>query len=497
VLVKGTIVIHRTPAVCKIRDTVPAAILDEIHEACSYEIEGHEHMARSGRFGKNWDGKKKLFHRSFKTFGSGLSHRVSGILTAHGYEVKWDNDFATPDSYEVGEVANFNGYEARNYQEAAVQAARDNQQGMIKIPTGGGKTYVAARIIADRAHYTAFLVHTKDLLYQAKSVFTAIFGPAYIGQIGDGVINPRLITVMTIQTAARALDEKYEKESSAEDEDSWYDHETKLNITTKGDVRGVIENAGLVFMDECHRVAAPTASAVVSAFTSAVYRYGLSASPWRDDGADLALEAIFGHVIYDIKASTLIEQGHLVKPLIRFRRVPPMKFPKGTKYATIYDEYIVNNDVRNAIVVDEAVRRIKRGTPTLVLVRRIDHGRVLAERIGNALGSPVAFLSGKDDSELRSQIIDDLRNERRNALVATTIADEGLDIKPLTALILAGGGKSSTRALQRVGRVLRPFGSKTHAEVVDFEDNAKFLLDHSHRRLKIYESEPDFQIMDL
>lgn len=488
--------ILRGPVHCKVLSTLPANVLDEIHESCSYEVEGAEHMIRSGRYGRygnKWDGKKKLFHRQWKSFPSGLMHRVVQILEQRGYHIELEHKGFLPPT-DIKYTPNFDGFEERDYQTAAIITAEVYPQGMIKIPTGGGKTYVAARIIAMWNTTTVFLVHTKDLLYQAKEVFTGIFGANMVGQVGDGIIDIKPITVMTIQTAARALGVDADKDPYAEDEDGWKDENTDHRSTL---VAECIQGACCVMMDECHRVAAPLATGVVSAFPRALLRYGFSASPWRDDGADLALEAIFGHVIYSIDASTLIDQGHLVKPYIRFRRVPPQGFPKGTKYATIYDQYIVANNVRNDIVCSEAIRRIQKGTPTLVLVRRIDHGRELTRRISEALGGGVPFLSGKDDSTHRGQVIRDLRMGNLKALVATTIADEGLDIKPLTALILAGGGKSSTRALQRVGRVLRPFPGKVHAEVIDFEDQAKFLIDHSKRRLKIYETESNFSIMDV
>jgi len=97
----------------------------------------------------------------------------------------------------------------------------------------------------------------------------------------------------------------------------------------------------------------------------------------------------------------------------------------------------------------------------------------------------------------RKQAIQEMREGKRIALIASTIADEGLDIKNLSAIILAGGGKSSTRALQRIGRVLRPFDGKTHAVVIDFDDEAKYLRKHSLRRKLIYETEPRFDILEL
>jgi superfamily II DNA or RNA helicase len=78
--------------------------------------------------------------------------------------------------------------------------------------------------------------------------------------------------------------------------------------------------------------------------------------------------------------------------------------------------------------------------------------------------------------------------------ISSVIFDEGIDVKPLDTLILAGSGKSSTRALQRIGRILRPYPGKNDAIAVDFIDHCKYLKKHSQARLKIYETEREFVI---
>jgi superfamily II DNA or RNA helicase len=74
------------------------------------------------------------------------------------------------------------------------------------------------------------------------------------------------------------------------------------------------------------------------------------------------------------------------------------------------------------------------------------------------------------------------------------VFDIGVDIPSLDALIMAGGGKSTVRVLQRIGRVIRPFPGKTDAMVMDFLDNARYLDKHSATRLAVYQAEPRFQI---
>lgn len=74
---------------------------------------------------------------------------------------------------------------------------------------------------------------------------------------------------------------------------------------------------------------------------------------------------------------------------------------------------------------------------------------------------------------------------------------EGLDLPILDCLILAGGGRSSTRAFQRVGRVLRLYKGKKRAIVFDFEDATPMLNRHAQVRRKLYQQEPAWEIKYL
>jgi len=68
----------------------------------------------------------------------------------------------------------------------------------------------------------------------------------------------------------------------------------------------------------------------------------------------------------------------------------------------------------------------------------------------------------------------------------------GVDIKTISALVLAGSGKSSVKSLQRIGRVIRSSQNKDYSAVIDFYDQTKFLKKHSILRYKIYSEEQGF-----
>jgi superfamily II DNA or RNA helicase len=83
-----------------------------------------------------------------------------------------------------------------------------------------------------------------------------------------------------------------------------------------------------------------------------------------------------------------------------------------------------------------------------------------------------------------------LAREKVTILIGSTIADEGLDVPALKVLILAGSGKSSTRAFQRVGRVLRLFKGRNKAYVYDFMDMIPTFYKHYLYRKALYCTEP-------
>jgi superfamily II DNA or RNA helicase len=80
-------------------------------------------------------------------------------------------------------------------------------------------------------------------------------------------------------------------------------------------------------------------------------------------------------------------------------------------------------------------------------------------------------------------------------LVATTLADEGLDLPPLRTLIIALGGKSRTRTLQRIGRLVRPYEGKKIAVAYELKEDYPYIADHLEARLSLYETEPHWRIV--
>ena len=376
-------------------------------------------------------------------------------------------------------------FEVRDYQKKVVEDACNKQRGIIQAATGSGKTGMISNIIAELGLSSfIFFVTSKDLLHQAKAELERFVlkdgKPLDVGIVGGGTINIRDVTVMTVQTAIRSLDAKYER---FDDEDRDKDN-TDISDYKK-ELKDYIRGAKGYVGDETHHWSSATCQVIADCTESAHYRYGTSATPFRDKGDDILIEACFGGYIARISASYLIDLGYLVKPDIYFLNVDNISTSRYLSYSKIYKQGIEENYLRNKWIADLSNRFYQDGRLPLVLVKTIAHGKLLNKLIDGS-----DFIHGSISKKKRLEHLDKMRSRECGVTISTSILDEGVDVKPLDTLILAGSGKSSTRALQRIGRVLRPFpnvenNQKKFATVIDFNDRAKYLEDHSSERRRI------------
>jgi superfamily II DNA or RNA helicase len=459
-------------------DGVP---LRDIDEATSFHLPGYQFMPRfqSGR----WDGKRHLLDKKKRTLPTGLVARAREIMGAAGVSFCEEEEPEPPGTPLATQRP---ALDLRDYQEECVAAALEGRRGVLEMATGAGKTAVATVLIHRLARPAMFFVHTRDLLHQTRRAMERDLGIP-IGQVGDGVVDLRDVTVATIQTCAKALGIKIEK--MPDDDEKMEQDRTDLRSCGER-LLDAIASVPLVFFDECHHLPADCCYGLAMRTTSARHRFGLSATPYRADRQDLLLEAALGPKLYRANASALIERGFLVPPTVRFHAVPSFKVVTGrADYQEVFEHYIVRNPRRNGMIAEQARGLMRQGVTVLVLVSQVAHGEALRGHLPE-----LDLVQGSDPAARRAEVFRELEEGRRPGAIATTLADEGLDIPSLGAVILASGGKSETRALQRVGRALRPAAGKREAVVVDFFDNAPWLKEHSMRRLEIFRGERAFRV---
>lgn len=462
---------------------IPSELREKLERATRFRPVGAIYQ-NAYRYGK-WDGYIRMLKGQRIPYG--LLPRVARLWRESGCDYQI---LASADSFQTGKTiteAPFCGT-LRDYQFDAVVAAKRARMGTLRAPTGAGKTMIAMGLIDAIGKQALVVVPTIDLLYQFKHMAEEIMPNRRIGKLGDGTIDPQDITIGTVRTVARVLGVGYESYEYAEVDD----HDDTDGFVPDSWVKDI----GVLIIDEAQILGARSVFDLTMTLPIE-HKYGVSASPWRDDGCDLMIEAAVGPQCYRITTDTLLRDGWLVKPITRLIDMSHVQknLESGGTWADVYRTAIVKNEARNKEIAQVVDELMVRGYQVLVLVKQISHGKALAKLIPSA-----TFAWGATEGEERDHLYQSMRAGTTKVLIASTIADMGLDIPSLGALVLAGGGKSSTRHLQRIGRICRPYEGKTHGLVVDFDDSGahKWFAKHLKERLKIANAEwDDMVILDF
>jgi len=431
-------------------------LFDALYNLFSFKIPGSEFTAAYKRH--SWDGKQHFISKEgfFKT---GLLPRLLKILKKIKctpklkYMVSFTN--ILPQDWEI---ENFQYYD---FQKELIEKALSHKRGIVKSPTGSGKTLIMAGLIKALAgRKMVVLFNAKQLLTQTYDFLTKTCEIEDVGICyGEGYIYGDIM-LCTIQSIDKIL-------------------ETHLNETE------------VLMVDECHEFAnGKTTLAALRSFPKAQHRIGFTATPPSDPVPKYNLEGSLGPVWEVVSTSALVDKGTLTKPIIQLinRSYSASSLDEDMSYLDIYENYIVNNDLRNKII-REIVYDIKaknKRARILILTRSLDHGRALEELLGNEC----QFLEGANSIRERYSSISRFRRHRGSSvLIGTKILQTGINIEEITHFINARGMKSEIATLQALGRALRKHDTKNVVYVYDFLDKEKYLRQHSNARKKYYEKE--------
>ncbi|HIO42838.1 MAG TPA: hypothetical protein EYN33_02350, partial [Gammaproteobacteria bacterium] len=252
-----------------------------------------------------------------------------------------------------------------------------------------------------------------------------------------------------------------------------------------------LEETEVLMVDECHEFAnGKLTLAAIRAFPKAKIRLGFTATPPREKIAKYNLEGALGEVWEIVETSDLVESGKLARPIIQLvdRVYSASGADEDLSYLEVYEQYIVENDLRNKIIretVDDIKRKNERAR-ILILTRSLDHGRTLE----NLLSGNCEFLEGANSIGERYEAISRFRGcGESSVLIGTKILQTGINIEEITHFINARGMKSEIATLQALGRALRRHDSKEVVYIYDFLDKEKYLLEHSRARKRHYQNE--------
>ena len=430
----------------------PAPIIDG---ETSYQVHGRW-FVKSFRRG-HWDGTKRFreFHRKSGRyrFPTGFLQAVCAKLDAVDYPYVLEDTREIELPSPVLELTDKTSLSGKfEFQADVVEQALGHSRGVIQAPTGAGKSVIGAAIIKSYDRPTIWLTHRQVLLHQTHSVLERKLGER-VGLVGDSVLDPRRITVAMVQSM----------------------HARRAEPA----IKSLLEQAQVLIGDEIHHLQSESWFGVFSS-SPAAYRFGLTATPCTD-GLGKALVAMTGDVIVRVSLRDMIDAGVLVQPRIWIIRTGGPAVDSDAAYPTIYANGVVHNEERNRRIVEVVKTFIDENKPAITLVRRVNHGNLLADQFCKA-GVRAEFIQGKTPDEERRRLLDALWSGQRHVVAQSEILGEGVDLPLLIGLINAtgtrGGGSKETGAehevgrstIQYIGRTLRSAPGKGYAEYVDFED---------------------------
>jgi superfamily II DNA or RNA helicase len=250
-----------------------------------------------------------------------------------------------------------------------------------------------------------------------------------------------------------------------------------------------LEGVVAVIVDETHQAKADALKELLSGpFGQVPIRWGLTGTIPKEDYARQSIFCMLGPVVGQLSASELQEAGHLAQCHVNIVQLQDHK-----EYNDYQSElkYLVTTTERLAFIA-RLIDRIKDGGNTLILVDRIETGKILQAELSTLFSllsdaPDVAFVSGSTKATERKEEYDEIATATNKIIIATYgVAAVGINIPRIFNLVLIEPGKSFVRVIQSIGRGIRKAEDKDHVEIWDITSTCKFAKRHLTKRKAFY-----------
>lgn len=436
-----------------LREGTPGVVIRRVDQLLSYSKRSDIYLAR--RLGYAVP-VQRLLDWNTLSFPKGLTHRVVCALERDGFEVELEEGMLRPitRSFPMGDWV-------YPHQRRAVEHMLRHPHSTVQAPTGSGKTVIAALVLGHIRGLCLVVVPTKDLLRQTAERLHSILGEP-IGMLGDGMRRWERVNVGIINTLVGIAE------------------------TEEGRPLRMVE---AVVYDEAHRAVQVNRYGQLTTYLeSAYFQWGLTAGAERQDGQELAMEAVIGPTLLVISERETESLRLTLKPRVIFVQFtnPSYVYPGAKRqgryyiYPTpngkpdqmdVYRQAVVNCPKRNQLVEDvvRAYCSCHRA-PALVLVESIEHGEELSRRL------QAPFVHGKWKRRDREENLEKMRRGEIPVTVATKVYTEGVDIPNLGLVVNASAERSQQAVRQKIGRGVRQAPGKEQVYYVDILDSEPYYL---------------------
>lgn len=336
-------------------------------------------------------------------------------------------------------------------------------RGVVVLPTGTGKTFVAFLCIQKVSRPTLVVTPYIELMNQWYGQLKDSFRQE-IGIVGGGYYEFQPITVTTYDSAANHVER-------------WGNR------------------FGLVVFDEAHHLPGPTYSlSAVAAL--APFRLGLTATPERADGGEMMFPELVGPIVYR-REITELSGDHLAPyrtEVLAIDLTPEEAeaYNTGREVYSEYRQYLIGRGVnlsgdqgwrrfifeagrtpegRRALAAFQETKRIERSASgkfqALETLMQRHHGdRMLIFTADNATVYQIArrylvpAITHQTKTKERKQILERFHSGEYTVLVTSQVLNEGVDVPAAGVGVVLSGSGSIKENVQRLGRILRKYKDK-------------------------------------
>jgi superfamily II DNA or RNA helicase len=421
-----------------------------------------------------WDGSVSFFGLGGTTYLSMLE-QVLGELESRNYYIEVEDqrvspplefdqifeDFWGESTWPVGHRFAGEKIRLRDDQVEVINKFLENPQCIQEIATGFGKTITTATLakICEKYGRTITIVPNKSLVEQTEEDFINCgldVGVYY----GDRKDLGKTHTICTWQSL-----NILEKKSRDDDE-----------ILSLADF---LTGVQCVMVDEVHMAKADVLKKLLTHnLCHAAIRWGLTGTVPKADIDFQNIRCSLGDVIHRVTAHELQEKGVLSDCHVNV--VQTAEWKEFGSYAEEL-KYLVTDQKRMEYITG-LIRRISQSGNTLVLVDRIESGRIITEAIEDSV-----FISGEVKTKDRKEEYDEIKTSTNKIIVATYgVAAVGINIPRIFNLVLLEPGKSFTRVIQSIGRGIRKAEDKDFVQIWDLTAATKYAKRHLTERKKFY-----------
>ena len=348
----------------------------------------------------------------------------------------------------------------RDDQVEVVNNFLETPQALQEVATGAGKTIMTATLskICEKYGRTMIIVPNKSLVEQTEEDYINCgldVGVYY----GDRKELNKTHTICTWQSL-NILDKK--------------SHDTELLTLAE-----FTEGVAAIIIDEVHQAKAEVLKKLLTVnFANSPIRWGLTGTVPKEKFEYESIRCSIGEVIHRVTANQLQEKGILAQCHVNITQVTDVK--EFRSYADEY-KYLVSDPDR-ILWLSKKINEIALTGNTLVLVNRIDSGKMLIDLIPEAV-----FVSGAVKTKDRKEEYDEIKTSDNKIIVATYgVAAVVINIPRIFNLVLLEPGKSFVRVIQSIGRGIRKAEDKDFVQIWDITSSCKYAKRHLTERKKFY-----------